>query len=170
MASIKKVKINNDSLPPLNAETGSYLLRYRIVSADKNRASHWSPVYSIVPDYTYTSNNFKTVSSSGVISVTWDSVIRNISGNPVGKVPSYDVWVRWDGTNQGEWVFYGSQSSTSISVIVPSSYRYYDSVTQDIETSATPPTKYTVEVYEEINPETRISEFKLYENSSPQTI
>ena len=44
--SVKQVILEAQDLPPLSPD-GEYLLRYRIVSEDKNRTSHWSPVYKI---------------------------------------------------------------------------------------------------------------------------
>jgi hypothetical protein len=44
--TVKKVTIEKNQLPPLSPD-GKYLLRYRIISEDKNRTSHWSPIYSI---------------------------------------------------------------------------------------------------------------------------
>jgi hypothetical protein len=42
----KKVTIEKKQLPSLSPD-GKYLLRYRIISEDKNRNSHWSPIYSL---------------------------------------------------------------------------------------------------------------------------
>jgi hypothetical protein len=44
--SVKKVTIEKKDLVPLSPD-GKYLLRYRIISEDKNRTSHWSPIYSL---------------------------------------------------------------------------------------------------------------------------
>ena len=49
-SGIKNVRIFRSKLPtvPLN---GDYLIRYRIVSEDKNKTSHWSQIYSITNTY-----------------------------------------------------------------------------------------------------------------------
>jgi hypothetical protein len=44
--SVKKVTIEKKDFPPLSPD-GEYLLRYRIISEDKNRNSHWSPIYKL---------------------------------------------------------------------------------------------------------------------------
>jgi hypothetical protein len=44
--SVKQVILESQDFPPLSPD-GEYLLRYRVVSEDKNRTSHWSPVYKI---------------------------------------------------------------------------------------------------------------------------
>lgn len=43
---IKKTIISKENLPPLSPN-GEYVVRYRIISEDKNRTSHWSPIYYI---------------------------------------------------------------------------------------------------------------------------
>jgi hypothetical protein len=44
--SAKKVILEKKDLPPLSPD-GKYLIRYRIISEDKNRTSHWSPIYAL---------------------------------------------------------------------------------------------------------------------------
>ena len=41
--NIKKITVLQSSLP----STSNYTVRYRFVSEDKNRTSHWSPTYEI---------------------------------------------------------------------------------------------------------------------------
>lgn len=45
---IQRVVIPISSLPPVN-EDGAYSIRYRVISEDQNRISHWSPIYNITP-------------------------------------------------------------------------------------------------------------------------
>ena len=44
---VKKVIIKKQDLPAFSGVLQNYLVRYRIVSEDKNRTSHWSPRYKI---------------------------------------------------------------------------------------------------------------------------
>jgi hypothetical protein len=72
--SAKKVIIEKGDLPPLSPN-GEYLLRYRIISEDKNRTSHWSPIYTLdlksvqkgigdtAPDLTFAAANISTTSN-----------------------------------------------------------------------------------------------------------
>lgn len=72
--SVKKVTITKKELPPLTPN-GEYLLRYRIISEDKNRTSHWSPIYTLDlrrvvkgpdetdPDLTFAASNVSTTSN-----------------------------------------------------------------------------------------------------------
>lgn len=46
VSKVKKVIVSKDSLPPVGPNN-NYLVRYRIVSEDKNRYSHWSQVYDL---------------------------------------------------------------------------------------------------------------------------
>lgn len=45
----KKAVILSANLPEPLTPSGQYLVRYRIVSEDRNRRSHWSPIYYIDP-------------------------------------------------------------------------------------------------------------------------
>lgn len=76
---------------------GEYLIRYRLVSEDRNRISHWSPQYSVPPVSRETSSgtniNFIDTSNS-TLSVVWD-----IPGNSDLEV--FDVYVAWGTTTQG---------------------------------------------------------------------
>lgn len=88
-SKIKKVTILKKDLPPVNSNN-QYAVRYRIVSDDKNRVSHWSPVYlldAIDPAQTV-ANITKTTSYNGTdvtITITW----TDVSG-----AKSYDVFTR----------------------------------------------------------------------------
>jgi hypothetical protein len=72
--SVKKVTIAKKDLPPLTPN-GEYLIRYRIISEDKNRTSHWSPIYTLdsrrvikgpdetEPDLTFAAADISTTSN-----------------------------------------------------------------------------------------------------------
>jgi hypothetical protein len=44
---VKKVIIPIAELPGSSPIADGYLVRFRIVSEDKNRVSHWSPIYVV---------------------------------------------------------------------------------------------------------------------------
>lgn len=51
--NIKKSIIPKKNLPDFSGKTGKYDLRYRVISEDRNRTSHWSKVHSLtVPSVT----------------------------------------------------------------------------------------------------------------------
>jgi hypothetical protein len=71
MAATKKVTIPVKDLPPM-LPSGKHLVRYRIVSEDKNRVSAWSPIYSLaIPAIT---KAVTEISASGTV-VTYTTAI-----------------------------------------------------------------------------------------------
>lgn len=106
-AGIKKVIINKTSLPPISGDNQGYVLRYRIVSEDKNRYSHWSPQYKISTDPVATINHSLIINqSSNTINLVWDAV-DNIS--------NFDVYTSID---DGAWVYSTTVSGTSYSALI----------------------------------------------------
>lgn len=218
-ANIKKVRIPFSDLPPINSITEGYSVRYRILSEDKNRASHWSPVYLIQPDYTYISNNIEFNSGNQIANITWDPVIvlkniksvqdvtnkqlstdiatlttssahymnvddwvtingvdsifngtykisavttntfsyyknhENIASTPVSPIGTYitnaivrnatgyDIWVRWDRNDGGDWIYTERIETSSISFPHASIY----TINGAIQPSA--PNRLSIEIY-----------------------
>ena len=91
-ANIKKVRIPKSSLPPIDNETLAYSLRYRIISEDKNRTSHWSPVYN--------ADGTSVTGTSGALSIT-QTIITAVWGDE-NNHPAYDIFVSFDG-NPFSW-------------------------------------------------------------------
>lgn len=57
--NIKKSIIKKKDLPPFSGQSGKIRLRYRVISEDRNRASHWSKIQdvampTIASPYSYT--------------------------------------------------------------------------------------------------------------------
>jgi hypothetical protein len=146
---IKKVKIPQDSLPTINSLTEKYDVRYRIVSEDKNRTSHWSPIISITPQYVYVSGNINIV-SSGITTVAWDTVTVKIGTTVIKQAKDYDVWVKWSkAAGNGDWNYVQRISGNSISLVHPSTF-YINGVNQ-----AQAPNRVTVEIFLKGEPITR---------------
>ncbi len=88
---ITKVTIFKNELPPVDANTVSYSVRYRIVSEDRNRFSSWSPIVDLVApvttllDYSIAVNN-----SAKLVTVAWNP-------KPELGLSNYDVFIRWIG-------------------------------------------------------------------------
>lgn len=84
---IKKVIIKNSQLPAINADTDQYIVRYRVVSEDRNRFSHWSPQYLIDPlPIVVEEDTGITVAQTGTfLTVTWEE----------STYDRYDVFVAW---------------------------------------------------------------------------
>lgn len=92
--NIKKIVIPQVSLPPINSDEEKYIVRFRIISDDRNRVSHWSPQYLVAPEVlTLVDNSGITMTAAnGMINVQWDT--------EPGSNASYDVWVAF-GTQSG---------------------------------------------------------------------
>jgi len=218
-AGIKKYRQTFANLPPISSITEGYSLRYRIISEDRNRVSHWSPVYLVVPDYTYVPGDIQFNSSNQVASITWDPVIvlkdtstvtditnkqltndlatlttadahymvvddwvtvegvdstfngtykinavttntfsyykdhANIVSTPVSpagtyktnslirNATGYDIWLRWDRNDGGDWAYKERVQTTSISYPHPSFY------TKNGVVQSQPPNRLSIEIY-----------------------
>lgn len=146
---IKKIKITQDSLPTINSITEKYDVRYRIISEDKNRVSHWSPIINIDPQYIYVPGNI-TIVSSGITTVVWDPITIKIGTTTIRQAKDYDVWVKWSrAAGLGDWNYVQRISGNSISLVHPATF-YINGVNQ-----AQAPNRITVEIYLKGEPITR---------------
>ena len=149
-SGIKNVTIFNDDLPIINATINGYAVRYRIVSEDKNRVSHWSPIHYIDAGYTYIAGQVPEVVQSGnAISVIWDKVQVQKAGNLIGKIRDYELWVRWGRDGEGDWIYEGKSNVNSLSLMVPPTY-LVDGEDQDQR-----PNEFSLEIYLESVPVSR---------------
>jgi hypothetical protein len=89
---LQKAIIVKEDLPPLsifNDGTIGHYVQYRIVSEDKNRYSHWSPIYKVlVSSFSLQGSVDVTVSDNSIACVWGDELSR----------PRYDVFVKWGNT------------------------------------------------------------------------
>jgi len=147
---IKNIVMKLEDLPPVQFTTVynndlqreevaslHYDFRYRIISEDRNRFSHWSPIIRYtMPDVTtpfpYTSANRFSITKSGnpeVISAVWSfpGDLENPSDYEkiFRKTLSFDIWVRWNNnntTNLGDagwtpWIYETNVSANTFSII-----------------------------------------------------
>jgi hypothetical protein len=135
--SVKKVVIEKKDLPPLTPD-GEYLIRYRIVSEDKNRNSHWSPIYTLdttrVPTGVgdETKNLIKAVTSE--MTVTPQSVILNWGAQ--NNAALYDIFIRFKVAGVWSSYFYKDSSRThSYSFLIPSTPLEFGYLATDVEAS-----------------------------------
>jgi hypothetical protein len=143
---IKKFKTTNAELPPLSAETEGYSVRYRIISSDKNRTSHWSPVYLLQPGYIFVPGDIVFNKAGSIASIVWDAVeITKVEGADtysIRKALEYDFWVRWDrGGNDGDWLYKERIETTSLSMPIPSTWTINGVV------QPTNPNRMSIEIY-----------------------
>ena len=102
--AIKKAIIPKSSLPAINSNTSGYAVRYRIVSEDKNRTSHWSPIVD--------TNSVQIQSVSGALSIT-STIITAVWGDELNR-PAYDIFVKFD---SGAFVYHGTSTVHSYSFL-----------------------------------------------------
>jgi hypothetical protein len=107
----RKASVLQQDLPPViqfDESSCGYLVRYRIVSEDKNRFSSWSPVEKVVA---FDGLNLPgTV--SGNINVQGTS-INIVWGDAINR-PKYDIFISFD---EGEFAYHGTSSTHNYSII-----------------------------------------------------
>jgi hypothetical protein len=121
-----------------------YDFRYRIVSEDKNRFSHWSPIQSKrLPDLAFPNFNYpyidrmkittSTAATETAVVATWSpppepinpSVTPLTFENSINRKTLYDIWIRWntsktlnpDASGWTEWEYIARESSNNFSVL-----------------------------------------------------
>lgn len=118
-----KLVILKENLPDLDIFTNSIRLRFRIITDDRNIVSYWSPIYSLNPDLNYITNGNVLIEKHNLYStIIWNPVEIEKDSVTISELDFYDVWVRWGtGPSTGEWEYKERVSSTSLSLIKPSS-------------------------------------------------
>jgi hypothetical protein len=97
---IKRVIIPKAKLPAYSGDTESYIVRYRIVSEDRNRNSHWSPQYKL-PVLPYIDND--TTAVNFAIGLDATKKIISIAWTPTADINNeFDVYLKWD---SADWVY-----------------------------------------------------------------
>jgi hypothetical protein len=156
--NIKKIVIENKNLPDLSPINQGYLFRYRIVSEDKNRLSHWSPIFLIKPEYDFDKGVLAFSSSQNIGNFVWDPVIIKKNNNIVRIANEFDIWVKYDRNDGGDWIYKQRVNSNNYSTPHPSTY----TINGIIQPSS--PNKVSIEVYLKGNPISRDYSFlKIYE-------
>lgn len=99
----KILRIPKNQLPPVESDN-VYSVRFRIISEDKNRLSHWSPIFII--------DSVAPVSVSGDIVVN-GPIINAVWGDEEGR-PYYDVFVKFD---SDPYIYHGTTPIHSYSFL-----------------------------------------------------
>ena len=119
--------IEKKDFPPLSPD-GEYLLRYRIISEDKNRTSHWSPIYKLDLTNFWDGEEFVNLITPVFGDLQISNVDRAINTfwEASAIASSYDVFVSFGiynvGTSAitwGSYAYHGSSNSTSYSFLRP---------------------------------------------------
>jgi hypothetical protein len=161
---VKKFRIKNNALPPILVDKQGYAARYRVVSEDKNRYSHWSPVNIIQPEYTLVPGNIIFNKNGSIANFAWDSVDINIGANHIRQAKEYDIWIKWDRSDNGDWIYKQRIEGTTVSFPIPTTYTI-NGVIQESQ-----PNKASIEIYLIGTPVTRDSDFLLVYEDGPHTI
>lgn len=161
---IKKARILENNLPAINSVTEGYEVRYRIISEDKNRTSHWSPIFLVKPEFTYVSGTIHHSKAGDVSTVAWNSVEIKKGSTLIKEALSYDVWVKWDRDDSGDWAYRSRVETSSISLIIPSTY------TKNGVVQASPPNRLSVEIYLKGFPISRDTTFLRVYQGGPWTV
>lgn len=113
---IKEIVVKKQEFPALvklAENVYGHFFRYRIVSEDKNRFSHWS---KMTPLEVFTATNLPaqvegTLNISGSsIAIVWDDEIDR---------PRYDIFVSFNG---GAFLYHGTSPIHSYSIVSPQSF------------------------------------------------
>lgn len=111
-SGIKKIIIPKSQLPGflVSGETNTYILRYRFVSEDRNRTSHWSPVYKIIAEDTPQEilNTMVIDKANKVVNVSWQ---------PQSNILEYHIYVNWNNGSENDWEYYAQTSQTNYSIV-----------------------------------------------------
>jgi len=110
----QKVRIPRTDLPEVSRlSDGSYgyIVRYRIISEDQNRFSHWSPIRELTMP--------PAIPIDGDVVVN-GSIVQAVWGDEEDR-PNYDVFVKFD---DGEYFYHGTTPTHQYSWLAP-----YDSLT-----------------------------------------
>lgn len=154
---LQKAVVNENELPPLTVfkdGTFGYRLRYRIVSADSNRFSHYSPIFTVRPSYIFERQFNKTISDFVIIrqgpyvNIVWDAVLikDKVTKALVKKQNQYDVWLRWSkGESNAVYILADTIDGLLQGAIIPNSYQTSTSGT--LTTIQEEPTRLSVEIY-----------------------
>lgn len=81
----KVLRIPKNDLPPVESDN-VYSVRFRVVSEDKNRTSHWSPVF-VIESTTPVAVSGEVVVSGPIVIAAWEDEEDR---------PQYDVFVKFD--------------------------------------------------------------------------
>jgi hypothetical protein len=161
---IKKARILESRLPAINSVTEGYEVRYRVISEDKNRTSHWSPIFLVQPEFTYVPGTIHHTKAGDVSTVAWNSVEIKKGSILIKEAMTYDVWVRWDRGDSGDWQYRSRVDTSSISLITPATY------TKNSVVQGSPPNRLSVEIYLKGFPISRDTTFLRVYQGGPWTV
>ncbi len=151
--------------------TFGYRIRYRIVSEDSNRFSHYSPTYTVRPNYIFVRpegvdlDEVDIIRRRRYVNLFWGTAFiqEKVSQNIIRPVDRYDVWLKWERVGEtGVWIPAprSELDGPRLGFPVPSSYDIV--VNNEVQTVQEEPTRLSVEVYVRARPQTRAESLLVY--------
>lgn len=107
---IKNIIISKNNLPAVG-ESNNHVVRYRIISEDRNRTSHWSPTYNLTGHAPAQVAGAVDITTKTLTAVWEDSTEYD-------DREAYDVFIKVD---NGNWEYRGTTYTHSFTMILPSS-------------------------------------------------
>ena len=109
---IKKAIVKKEDLPSFDGKNQRYSVRYRVVSDDKNRFSHWSPYHSLSLTIPINQDLEHSISvNNRILNMVWASPVDEI-------VVSYDIYFNFNNTS---WNYVGTTLVNQFSSLIPAS-------------------------------------------------
>jgi hypothetical protein len=131
----KKISIPFNTLPYPNSNDSLYYLRYRLIKNSNNQFSEWSNIYAVGGNISYdvTGGNVTGSWSGDLLSISWNyaNIVKDgNSDNPISKLDSYDLWIRWgtvvyDDIDAGTWERLARISGTSANITIPTGKNHF---------------------------------------------
>lgn len=85
--AIKRVVIPNSELIPVDG-SNQYLVRFRVLSDDRNRFSEWSPIFSVAGGGIVFTPRVASFMSGSVVNIIWEGIPDGVE---------YDIFVGYNG-------------------------------------------------------------------------
>jgi hypothetical protein len=118
---IKKAIVLKEDLPSFSSNKLGHFVRYRVVSRDKNRSSHWSPYYfllnGVIPKVPCSVGI--TGAPLKVINMVWQhpKISEDIGETQISIFKEYDVYIKTNLNNN--WTHLETVPSTSFRTLLP---------------------------------------------------
>lgn len=113
---VRVPKADLSEVSRLSDGTYGYVLRYRIISEDQNRFSHWSPIKEIkIPQVS-------TVNGDVAVSATTSGNIVQIVWEDPSNWPSYDIFLKLDG---GQYAYRATTQTRQDSFLIGYSNNFF---------------------------------------------
>lgn len=123
---IKNATVLKEDLPAFSANSLGYFVRYRIVSSDKNRSSHWSPYYFLLKGEVQDVPCAVTVTGTSpkAVNLVWQHPKVSSTSSEISVFKEYDIYLKTS-LSSDKWVYIASSSSTQFSTLLPSGISWF---------------------------------------------